>query len=103
MCVCVCVCVTPSCAQELITNHYGVEVLAQVLQGKHHQNEAAHRYAVSALWNLAFNEQSRQRIIATEGLVDTIRSKLHSADSGPKMKEIVKGALWTLGECRHWT
>jgi phosphopantothenate-cysteine ligase len=83
-------------SQTLIADNGGVSLLAEVLFGKHHNNEAAHRYALSALWNLAFNDASRKEIIETPGLVDAIRNILATTES-PKTKEVAKGALWTLG------
>ena len=43
--------------QALVVRNDGVRLLAEVLFGKHHNNEAAQRHALSALWNLAFDEQ----------------------------------------------
>lgn len=37
-----------------------MEILAEVVMGRHHNQETAHRFALSALWNLAFNERSKQ-------------------------------------------
>ncbi|GFH15683.1 predicted protein [Haematococcus lacustris] len=64
--------------------------------GKHHNNEAAHRYALSTLWNLAFVESSRAAILAQPGLVDAIRTALNTTESA-RTKEVAKGCLWTLG------
>lgn len=86
----------------MIAEHGGVALLSEVLFGKHHNNEAAHRYALSALWNLAFNDASRKEIIETPGLVDAIRSILATTES-PKTKEVAKGALWTLGEVQTYS
>ena len=79
-----------------MTSKGGVKLLAEVLFGRHHNNEAAQRYALSAIWNLAFSDHSRHVILETPGLVDAIRSCLTTAES-PKTKEVAKGALWTLG------
>lgn len=84
------------CTQELITANSGIEVLGEVLFGKHDNTEAAHRFALSALWNLAFNENSRKIIISTPGLVEAIRNILATTESSRTM-EVAKGALWTLG------
>ena len=83
--------------QEVVTAKGGVQLLAKVLSGRQHNNEAAQRYALSALWNLAFNDHSRRIILETPGLVDAIRSCLAKSES-PRTKEVAKGALWTLGE-----
>jgi phosphopantothenate-cysteine ligase len=83
-------------SQDLVTSKGGVKLLAEVLFGRHHNNEAAQRYALSAIWNLAFSDHSRHVILETPGLVDAIRSCLTTAES-PKTKEVAKGALWTLG------
>ncbi|GAX76299.1 hypothetical protein CEUSTIGMA_g3744.t1 [Chlamydomonas eustigma] len=80
----------------LVTAMGGIPVLSEVLLGHHHNNEAAQRYALSALWNLAFHEASRKEILQTPGLVDAIRSCLAMSEN-PKTKEVAKGALWTLG------
>eukprot|EP00198_Chlamydomonas_reinhardtii_P000418 XP_001689753.1 predicted protein [Chlamydomonas reinhardtii] len=82
--------------KEMITSKGGVDILAEVVMGKHHNQETAHRFALSALWNLAFNERSKAVIINTPGLVDSIRTLLSSSES-PKTREVAKGALWTLG------
>ncbi|EFJ50517.1 hypothetical protein VOLCADRAFT_103968 [Volvox carteri f. nagariensis] len=82
--------------KEMITAKGGVEILAEVVMGRHHNQETAHRFALSALWNLAFNERSKAVIIETPGLVDSIRNILASSES-PKTREVAKGALWTLG------
>ncbi|KAL6761002.1 armadillo-type protein [Haematococcus lacustris] len=82
--------------KELIARNGGVQVLAEVLFGKHHNNEAAHRYALSTLWNLAFVESSRAAILAQPGLVDAIRTALNTTESA-RTKEVAKGCLWTLG------
>lgn len=81
-----------------VTAQGGVDILAEVVMGKHHNQETAHRFALSALWNLAFNERSKAVIINTPGLVDSIRTLLSSSES-PKTREVAKGALWTLGGC----
>ena len=83
--------------KELITNKGGVAILAEVVMGKHHNEETAHRFALSALWNLAFNEASKKIVISTPGLVDSMRTILQTSES-PKTREVAKGALWTLGE-----
>jgi hypothetical protein len=80
----------------MVTDKGGVKLLAEVLFGRHHNNEAAQRYALSAIWNLAFNDHSKRIILDTPGLVDAIRSTLATTES-PKTKEVAKGALWTLG------
>uniref|UniRef100_A0A7S0RZL4 ADP-ribosyl cyclase/cyclic ADP-ribose hydrolase n=1 Tax=Chlamydomonas leiostraca TaxID=1034604 RepID=A0A7S0RZL4_9CHLO len=82
--------------KELIAANSGIEILGEVLFGKHHNNEAAHRFALSALWNLAFTEKSRKVIISTPGLVEAIRNILATTESS-RTKEVAKGALWTLG------
>ncbi|GFR48254.1 hypothetical protein Agub_g10119 [Astrephomene gubernaculifera] len=82
--------------KEMITAKGGVDILAEVVMSKHHNQETAHRFALSALWNLAFNERSKAVIIDTPGLVDSIRSILATSES-PKTREVAKGALWTLG------
>ncbi|KXZ55044.1 hypothetical protein GPECTOR_3g203 [Gonium pectorale] len=82
--------------KEMITAKGGIEILAEVVMGKHHNQETAHRFALSALWNLAFNERSKAVIVETPGLVDSIRNILASSES-PKTREVAKGALWTLG------
>ena len=46
---------TPLPLQSLVVSKGGVRLLAEVLFGKHHDNEAAQRHALSALWNLAFD------------------------------------------------
>jgi phosphopantothenate-cysteine ligase len=79
-----------------VTAKGGIPELTEVLFGRHHNNEAAQRYALSALWNLAFHEASRKEILQTPGLVDAIRSCLTMSES-PRTKEVAKGALWTLG------
>ena len=71
--------------------------MAEVLFSKHHNNEAAHRYALSTLWNLAFNDKSRTSIVEQPGLVDAIRNILATTESS-KTREVAKGALWTLGK-----
>ncbi|GFH21547.1 SAM domain-containing protein [Haematococcus lacustris] len=78
--------------KELIARNGGVQVLAEVLFGKHHNNEAAHRYALSTLWNLAFVESSRAAILAQPGLVDAIRTALNTTESA-RTKEVAKGCL----------
>jgi hypothetical protein len=40
-----------------VVRNDGVRLLAEVIFGKHHNNEAAQRHALSALWNLAFDAQ----------------------------------------------
>ncbi|GLI60450.1 hypothetical protein VaNZ11_002607 [Volvox africanus] len=82
--------------KEMITAKGGVEILAEVVMGRHHNQETAHRFALSALWNLAFNDRSKAVIIETPGLVDSIRNILATSES-PKTREVAKGALWTLG------
>lgn len=86
--------------KELITAQRGVEVMASVLFSRHHKNELAHRYALSTIWNLAFNEGSRQVIMETPGLVEVIR-EISRKTENPKTREVAKGALWTLGEWRR--
>lgn len=83
--------------KELIAAKGGIDILAEVLYGKHHDNETAQRFALSALWNLAFSATSRQIIIESPGLVEAIRNILSTSES-PKTREVAKGALWTLGE-----
>ncbi len=46
----------------------GVEILAEVVMGRHHNQETAHRFALSALWNLAFNERSKQVRVRATGI-----------------------------------
>ena len=74
-------------SQVLITAGGGVELMAEVLMGRHHNNEAAHRYALSTIWNLAFNDNSRKVIIGTPGLADAIRNILATTES-PKTREV---------------
>ncbi|PNH02769.1 hypothetical protein TSOC_011218, partial [Tetrabaena socialis] len=81
--------------KELITAKGGIEILAEVVMGRHHSQETAHRFALSALWNLAFNARSKEVIVQMPGLVDSIRSILATSES-PKTREVAKGALWTL-------
>ena len=90
-------CLSLPCFQGLISDQGGVALLSEVLFGRHHNNEAAHRYALSALWNLAFNDNSRREIVETPGLVEAIRNILATTES-PRTKEVAKGTLWTLGE-----
>ncbi|GAX76301.1 hypothetical protein CEUSTIGMA_g3746.t1 [Chlamydomonas eustigma] len=82
--------------KELISQRGGVDLLGEVLFGKHHNNEATQRYALSAIWNLAFHDSARKQIVEFPGLVDAIRNILATTES-PKTKEVAKGALWTLG------
>lgn len=79
-------------------------VLSEVLLGRHHNTEAAQRYALSALWNLAFCDTGKAAIQSTPGLIEAMRDVLATAES-PKTKEVAKGALWTLGlteDIRHF-
>lgn len=45
--------------QALVVRNGGIRLLAEVLFGEHHNNEAAQRHALSALWNLAFDIEVR--------------------------------------------
>ncbi|CAG9461007.1 unnamed protein product [Pedinophyceae sp. YPF-701] len=86
----------PDKNKTLIKDAGGVEVLANVLFGRHHDNNTTQRWTVTALWNLAFDEQCRKDIIATPGLVDALRELVKTSESSRTI-EAAKGCLWTLG------
>lgn len=82
--------------KELIIKVGGVEVLSKVLEATHHRTELAQRYAISALWNLAFIREGRKRVQSTPGLVEAIREAMHTTPD-TRTRELAKGCLWTLG------
>lgn len=82
--------------KELIVKVGGVEVLAKVMQSENHKNELSQRYAISALWNLAFIPEGRKRVQSTPKLVEAIRQLLHETPD-TRTRELAKGCLWTLG------
>lgn len=63
---------------------------------RHDNEDVAHRYALSTLWNLAFEERCRVQVRSTPGLVDAIRTILATTEA-TATREAAKGALWTLG------
>ncbi len=82
--------------KKLVAQCGGVQILTDVLLGKHHNNDAAQRYALSALWNLAFDDEARELMLRTPGLVDAIKGLATRSESS-KTREKAKGTLWTLG------
>ncbi|GFR41275.1 hypothetical protein Agub_g1950, partial [Astrephomene gubernaculifera] len=82
--------------KQLLTREGGIEVLAEVLMCEEHRRKAITvKYCVEALWNMAFYEPARQKILANAALMDAIR---HARQSGLDLvREVARGCLFTLG------
>lgn len=71
-----------------------IPLLVRVLREKQHQWDRASFWAAAALWNLAFDDEVKEQIIAEPGVMEALEEAKRLGSENTKMK--VRGALWML-------
>ena len=71
-----------------------ITLLVRVLREKQHQWDRASFWASGALWNLAFDDDVKEQIIAEPGLIEALEEARRLGSENTKMK--ARGALWMI-------
>ena len=71
-----------------------ITLLVRVLREKQHQWDRASFWASGALWNLAFDDDVKEQLIAEPGLIEALEEARRLGSENTKMK--ARGALWMI-------
>ncbi|CAG9460273.1 unnamed protein product [Pedinophyceae sp. YPF-701] len=86
----------------VLARHGAVELIARILEGKHHKPLVVQRFTVRTCWNLCFLKENRQAVLQHPTLVPRLqdlagRSARWTFEDGKLLANALKGCLWTLG------
>ena len=85
---------TMEAAKPRLANAGVIKLLVRVLREKQHQWDRASFWAASALWNLAFDEDVKAKILEEPGVIEALEEARRLCSENTKMK--ARGALWML-------
>ena len=85
---------TMEAAKPRLANAGVIKLLVRVLREKQHQWDRGSFWAASALWNLAFDEDVKAKILEEPGVIEALEEARRLCSENTKMK--ARGALWML-------
>jgi|TARA_B100000073_G_scaffold78533_1_gene59533 phosphopantothenate-cysteine ligase len=85
---------TMEAAKPRLANAGVIKLLVRVLREKQHQWDRGSFWAASALWNLAFDEDVKAKILEEPGVIEALEEVRRLCSENTKMK--ARGALWML-------